>query len=87
MNLVTPVVALLLSGGTALVAADKDNSQNAPNILLILVDDVGYCDVGAFAARIKNTTTDKLYYETPCMDKLANQGTIFTTVMEIAGVD
>ncbi|MCH2208341.1 MAG: sulfatase [Lentisphaerales bacterium] len=49
-----------------------------PNVLLILLDDVGYCDVGAFAARINKTTTDKLYYETPRMDALAKQGAMFT---------
>jgi len=49
-----------------------------PNVLLILVDDVGYADIGAFSARINNTTTDKLYYETPSIDKLAKQGTMFT---------
>lgn len=49
-----------------------------PNILLILVDDVGYADIGAFSARINHTTTDKLYYETPRIDELAKQGTMFT---------
>ena len=50
----------------------------APNILLILVDDVGYADIGAFSARINNTTPDKLYYETPRIDQLAEQGVMFT---------
>ncbi len=55
------------------------NTRNRkPNIVLILVDDVGYCDIGSFAARINNTTTDKIYYETPRIDKLARQGTTFT---------
>jgi hypothetical protein len=27
----------------------------------ILIDDVGYADIGAFSARINNTTQDKLY--------------------------
>jgi arylsulfatase A-like enzyme len=49
-----------------------------PNILLILVDDVGYVDIGAFSARINHTTTDRLYYETPRIDELAKQGTMFT---------
>jgi arylsulfatase A-like enzyme/dienelactone hydrolase len=49
-----------------------------PNILLILVDDVGYADVGAFAARIQNTTTDQLFYETPRLDQLAREGMMFT---------
>jgi len=57
--------------------ADGTNAA-PPNILLILVDDVGYCDVGAFAARLKKTTTDRLYYETPCIDALAEEGTMFT---------
>jgi len=49
-----------------------------PNILLILVDDVGYADIGAFSAHINNTTTGELYYETPAIDQLAREGTMFT---------
>lgn len=49
-----------------------------PNILLILVDDVGYCDIGAFAARANHMSTDILYYETPRLDRLAREGTLFT---------
>jgi arylsulfatase A-like enzyme len=49
-----------------------------PNIVLMLVDDVGYCDIGAFAARVQNTSTDRLYMETPCIDRLAQQGAMFT---------
>ena len=49
-----------------------------PNVLLILVDDVGYADIGAFSAHLNKTNTDKLYYETPCIDQLAKQGTMFT---------
>jgi len=71
-------MTLVLIVGSALAAEINDNIRSTPNILLILVDDVGYCDVGAFSARIRKTTTDKLYYETPCMDKLASQGTMFT---------
>jgi arylsulfatase A-like enzyme len=39
---------------------------------------VGYCDVGAFAGRVKKTTTQTLYYQTPRIDQLAKQGTMFT---------
>lgn len=60
----TVALMLALSAGIAF-AAEK------PNIVLILVDDVGYCDVGAFASRLRNVPVDKLYYETPRMDELA----------------
>ncbi|MGB5418362.1 sulfatase [Algibacter sp.] len=40
-----------------------------PNILFILVDDLGYHDLGV---------TGSTYYETPNVDKLANEGMIFT---------
>ncbi|AQT68391.1 Arylsulfatase [Anaerohalosphaera lusitana] len=60
------------------LSAEFAFSANKPNIMLILVDDVGYADVGVFSARLNNTTTDKLYYETPRLDRLAEQGTMFT---------
>jgi len=65
-----------LPGSKAVAVSKKSTSK--PNILLILVDDVGYADIGAFSARINNTTSDKLYYETPHIDQLAKQGTMFT---------
>jgi len=61
----------------AMARRDKDAGK-PPNIVLILVDDVGYCDIGAFAARLNKTTTDKLYYETPRINQLAKQGVMFT---------
>jgi arylsulfatase A-like enzyme len=60
------------------LSASIGRAAETPNILLILVDDVGYCDVGAFAARLHNVSADKLYYETPRIDLLAQQGTMFT---------
>jgi arylsulfatase A-like enzyme/predicted GH43/DUF377 family glycosyl hydrolase len=56
----------------------KAEEATKPNVLLILVDDVGYCDLGIFASRLQNVPTDKLYYETPRMDQLAKEGTMFT---------
>jgi arylsulfatase A-like enzyme len=60
------------------LSASMGHAAESPNILLILVDDVGYCDVGAFAARLHNESTNTLYYETPHIDLLAKQGTMFT---------
>ena len=44
--------------------------QSRPNILVVLCDDLGYCDVGF------NGSPD---IKTPELDRLANRGTIFTS--------
>ena len=40
-----------------------------PNVLFVLVDDLGWADLGY---------TGSIFYETPNIDKLANEGTVFT---------
>jgi arylsulfatase len=49
---------------------NKDNSQdlNPPNFLIILVDDLGYSDLGCYGSEIK----------TPNLDQLADQGMTFS---------
>ncbi|MFC4722271.1 sulfatase [Geojedonia litorea] len=49
--------------------AEVFNQKNKPNILFILVDDLGYHDLGV---------TGSTFYETPNVDKLANEGMMFT---------
>ncbi len=53
-------------------AADK------PNVILILADDLGSADLGAFAERHTGTPPDKQFYETPNLDTLAMNGTCFS---------
>ncbi|WP_419580546.1 arylsulfatase [Stieleria magnilauensis] len=55
---------LLAAGGTTLVAA----SQSRPNIVLIMVDDMGFSDIGCYGAET----------ETPHLDQLAKNGLRFT---------
>lgn len=47
----------------------KTGNQDKPNIVLILVDDMGWTDLGCFGSE---------YYETPNIDKLCSQGMKFT---------
>jgi arylsulfatase len=46
----------------------KGTTSSRPNILIVLADDMGYGDIGAFGGEI----------ETPNIDKLASQGMSFT---------
>ena len=53
------------------LAADKDK----PNIVLILADDLGWTGVGCYGSE---------FYETPHIDKLATEGTRFTSAFSAA---
>ncbi|MEJ6602596.1 MAG: arylsulfatase [Opitutaceae bacterium] len=54
----------------AIAAIASTGLAKAPNILLILVDDMGYGDVGAY--------NDESKIPTPYLDKLAHDGMMFT---------
>ena len=58
-------ISLLLMAGMPCLSWAKDK----PNIILFLVDDMGWTDCGAYGSR---------YYETPNVDRLAEQGMRFT---------
>ena len=60
------VLMIAAMAGTTLHAAD----QTKPNIILIMADDLGCMDVGAF--------NPKTFYETPNIDSLAKRGMMFT---------
>lgn len=69
------IAALSLAAGskTTLQAnqtiADHTKTGKKPNIVFILIDDLGWKDVGFMGSR---------YYETPNIDKLASRGMVFT---------
>ncbi len=60
------VTTLLLLSFTTLfsVAQAQDDKRTSPNFLIILADDLGYTDIGAFGGEI----------ETPNLDRLASEG-------------
>jgi len=62
----TLIAALMLPPRAALPAADVPKQK--PNIVVILVDDLGFSDLGCYGGEI----------ETPCLDRLAAGGLRFT---------
>lgn len=72
------IIALVVLGtcwGAAARAADEISGTNRPNILLILIDDMGWKDLG-FAG--------SAYYETPHVDRLASEGVVFQNAYSAA---
>ncbi|MDG2220586.1 MAG: sulfatase [Rubripirellula sp.] len=63
------IASLLLVCGSPLFAANNQSPQK-PNIVVILVDDLGYMDIGA--------NNPNCFYETPNVDRLAATGMRFT---------
>lgn len=58
----------------------KSFAQQKPNIIFILVDDMGYGDIGVYFQnqRMKSNDRSKPYQITPCLDKMATTGALFT---------
>ena len=53
-----------------------DRSSKAPNIVIILADDLGYSDIGFFGSEIR----------TPYLDALANDSMVFPTSTRVRTV-
>jgi arylsulfatase A-like enzyme len=73
----TLLTALLLVPLAALHAADTSAPRSKPNIVFILADDLGIVDVNAYAARFTGAAPERMFYETPHIDRLVSQGTAF----------
>jgi arylsulfatase A-like enzyme len=61
---------LALSDRTAGVDARGKRPDRPPNVVLILMDDMGYADIGCYGA---------LGYQTPAIDRIASDGLRFTS--------
>lgn len=68
MRLILFLLALCPSLFLPSIALAKDGAASQPNFLLVLVDDMGYSDLGCYGSEIA----------TPNMDKLAASGVRFT---------
>ncbi len=60
---------VFLGAGPATAAVSARSTPRKPNVIFILVDDLGWADVGCNGSR---------FYETPNIDKLAAEGMRFT---------
>lgn len=69
------VLILILSNSFQLSSKTIDNEK--PNVILLLVDDLGWRDVGFMGSK---------FYETPNIDNLAKQGMIFTNAYAACAV-
>ena len=67
-------MALLLP---ALLFAHEAAAARAPNIVLILADDLGWADLGCYGSR---------FHQTPNIDRLASQGMRFTDAYAAAPI-
>ena len=66
-NFMASMLGTGLLGSTGTLRADERNSQTAPNIMIILADDMGYSDIGCYGGEIS----------TPNLDRLAANGVRF----------
>lgn len=57
--------------------ADISQTASPPNVVFILIDDLGYKDLGCYGSE---------YYETPNIDRLATQGVRFTQAYAASAV-
>jgi len=65
----TIAIYILLSFGACQQSINEKAGNLKPNILFILADDLGYHDLSCMGSH---------YYETPNVDRIANEGMIFT---------
>lgn len=59
------LIALLLTPLAALHAADRSDSADTPNLIVINIDDMGYADIGPFGSKLNRT---------PHLDRMAKEG-------------
>ena len=63
------VILIVFLAGLTAADTDAQQAKAKPNIILFLIDDLSWADLGI---------TGSKYYETPHLDKLASEGVFFT---------
>jgi len=75
--LLTGTILLLWGGGNLKAQNRKGQAPQKPNVVFILVDDLGLKDLSC---------TGSKFYETPNVDRIANEGTVFSQGYACSGV-
>jgi len=83
MRYILPLSVLVFFTLSACKSSMQDPSlkatiQQKPNIIFILADDFGIVDAQAYAQHFIKTDTSKMYYETPNINKLVQEGVSFS---------
>lgn len=69
------ISVLIVGGGPCLALESAGPEQAPPNVLVIMADDLGWRDLGCYGSP---------YFDTPNIDALARQGTLFTNAYAAA---
>ena len=69
MRMIRPFTLFILHVSSFILVTQASSHENQPNVIVILADDLGYTDVGAFGAEL---------IDTPNIDRLARDGMKFT---------
>ncbi len=64
-----PTLAALILANAIAVCAQADADTRKPNVVVVFVDDLGWKDLGCYGSK---------FYETPNIDRLAEQGAMFS---------
>ena len=72
MKKILSIAVLTVLTLTSIVTAGKNN------IVFILADDLGYIDIAAYAAKVRQVDRSQCYYETPNIDSLVDTGVAFS---------
>ena len=67
-NLKPGIPAILLAAASCTVNPEENKTKDSPNIVFILIDDLGYKDLACYGSE---------FYETPNIDRLAEEGMKF----------